>query len=208
MNRKNIFQIIKPRLASRQLFATLALPIAYDQPLTAEQKAANSNKGTFVFRGIREDFKRRLPHYVSDWTDGLKKKTVAAVLFMYFACLAPTVAFGGLTNLITNGSMGVIEFLISTGASGMFYSIFSGQPMTFLGPTGLTLAFTGALYKFTSMAGLPFLPLYSWTGMWTSLFLALCAVFNVSSLIKYCTRFTDDCFNALLALNFLYEAGK
>jgi hypothetical protein len=152
--------------------------------------------------------KRRLPYYASDWRDGLKKKTFAAAMFMYFACLAPTVAFGGLTNFITEGNMGVIEFIISTGVGGMFYSIFSGQPMTFLGPTGLTLAFTGALYKFTSSAGLPFLPMYSWTGIWTSFFLFLCATFNVSTLIKLCTRFTDDVFNALLAVNFLYEAIK
>lgn len=50
--------------------------------------------------------------------------------------------------------------------------------------------------------------MYSWTGIWTSLLMALSAVFNLSSLIKYCTRFTDDCFNALLATNFLYEAGR
>ena len=49
---------------------------------------------------------------------------------------APTVAFGGLTNIITEGQIGVIEFIISCGAGGMFYSLFSGQPMTFVGPTG------------------------------------------------------------------------
>jgi hypothetical protein len=80
--------------------------------------------------------------------------------------------------------------------------------MTFVGPTGLTLAFTAALYKFTQAQGLPFLPLYSWTGIWTSLFMAISSVLNLSSLIRYCTRFTDDCFNALLATNFLYEAGR
>ena len=60
----------------------------------------------------------------------------------------------------------------------------------------------------TIILGLPFLAMYSWTGIWTSLFMALSAVFNLSSYIRYCTRFTDDCFNALLATNFLYEAGR
>ena len=48
--------------------------------------------------------------------------------------------------------------------------------------------------------------MYCWTGIWTSFFLALASVFNLSDLINYCTRFTDDCFNALIALNFLSEA--
>jgi hypothetical protein len=116
------------------------------------------------------------------------------------------VAFGGLTNIITNGSIGVKEFLVSCGLSGMLYSIFSGQPMTFQGPTGLTLAFTSSLFAFTQQHGLPFMGIYCWTGIWTSLFLALASVFNLCELIKYCSRFTDDIFNALISINFLTEA--
>ena len=39
------------------------------------------------FSGLIADFKRRKPHYKSDWTDGFRKKSLAAVLFLYFACL-------------------------------------------------------------------------------------------------------------------------
>jgi len=104
--------------------------------------------------------------------------------------------------------MGVIEFIVSCGVGGMVYAVLCGQPLTFLGPTGLTLAFTGALYRFVEGAGLPFLPMYSWIGLWTSFFLAIGAVFNVSYFIRFCTRFTDDCFNSLISLNFLYEAVR
>ena len=104
--------------------------------------------------------------------------------------------------------MGVIEFITSCGIGGMVYALISGQPMTFLGPTGLTLAFTAALYNFTQAAGLPFLPMYSWIGLWTSLFLALGSIFNLSYFIRFCTRFTDDCFNSLIAMNFLFEGNQ
>jgi len=162
--------------------------------------------GDALGSGIRADFARKAPLYVSDGKDGLQRKSIASILFMYFACLAPTVAFGGLCSIITEGTVGAIEFLLSCGIGGIVYAIFSGQPMVFLGPTGLTLAFFTALYRFTVQNNLPFLVMYAWTGMWTSLFLAICALTNLSELIKYCTRFTDDCFNALLALNFLNEA--
>lgn len=36
----------------------------------------------------------------------------------------------------------------------------------------------------------------------------LVSVLNLSNLLKYCTRFTDDCFNALLSMNFIYEAAR
>lgn len=62
--------------------------------------------------------------------------SVNQLYLSYPLSAAPTVAFGGLTNIITDGHIGVIEFIISCGAGGMFYSLFSGQPMTFVGPTG------------------------------------------------------------------------
>jgi len=161
-----------------------------------------------IFGGIKGDIERRWSWYTHDWTDGVNRKTAAAVGFLYFACLAPCIAFGGITNVITHGTIGVVEFLISTGAAGILYSVAAGQPMSFLGPTGLTLAFTASLYNFCSARGLPFLPLYSWTGLWTSFFLALLSIFNYADFIEYCTGFTDDCFNALLSTNFVFQACR
>ena len=104
--------------------------------------------------------------------------------------------------------MGVIDFLLSCGMSGMIYAVFAGQPMTFIGPTGLTLCFTAALFNFCSSFGLPFFPMYTWVGLWTSAMLVVLSAGNACRLIKHCTRFTDEVFNALLALNFTYEALK
>lgn len=160
----------------------------------------------YWFQGLRGDIQRRLPLYPSDWKDGFRFKSIPVILFLYFACLAPVVAFGGLTFTLTGGSMGVVEFLLSSGVTGMFYALFSGQPLTFIAPTGLTLAFTAALYGFCQVAAIPFLPTYAWVGIWTSLILFLASIANMSDLIKYCTRFTDDIFNSLIATNFLYEA--
>jgi len=160
------------------------------------------------WNGLVDDLRRRLPVYGSDWTDGLNIKTLSAVLLLYFALLAPTISFGGLTSLLTNGELGVVEFLVSHGISGILYSILAGQPMTFIAPTGLTLAFMSALFRFSGLMALPFLPLYSWVGLWTSGFLVILALGGACNLIKQCTTFTDDVFNALLATNFIYEAGS
>lgn len=160
------------------------------------------------FVGLRGDILRRLPSYKSDWTDGFQPKTVSAVLLLYVACLAPTVSFGGLSAVLTDGNIGVVEFLVSHGVSGIIYSIISGQPMTFIAPTGLTLAFMAALYRFAGLAALPFLPLYGWVGIWTAGMLTILSLGGLAQLIEFCTSFTDDVFNALLALNFVVEACK
>ena len=158
--------------------------------------------------GLTEDIKRRRPFYLKDWKDGITWKSLPATLFLYVACLATTVAFGGLMSALTGGSMGVMECLVSSASCGMAYAALSGQPMTIIGPTGLTLAFTTALYGFCTTAGVPFLGAYAWVGLWTSAILALLSLANLSDCIKYCSRFTDEIFNGLIATNFLYEATR
>lgn len=77
--------------------------------------------------------------------------------------------------------------------------------MTFIAPTGLSLAFISGLYRFCSIKGFQFLPIYTWVGLWTSLFMAGMGFCGTSKLIRYCTRFTDEVFNGLLSINFIYE---
>jgi hypothetical protein len=179
-----------------------------------EAKEVESIPKAFFDRIVSEDMKgdvrRRRKVYASDWTDAFKdmKKVVPGILFLYFACLAPAVSFGTIASQLTQGSIGIVEFLLSAGVSGMLYAIFCGQPMAFIAPTGLTLAFISGLYRFCSLQGIPFFPIYSWVGIWTSFFFVLLGMVGSSQLIRFCTRFTDEIFNALLSMNFIYEATR
>jgi len=159
-----------------------------------------------LFGGIINDIKRRLPHYFSDYTDGLNAKSFASILFLYFACLAPAIAFGGLLAAKTNGEVGAIEMIVATAICGIVYAIFSGQPLTILGSTGPVIIFMGILYQLTESYGLPFLPSAAWVGLWTMVFMLILAFTDASCWIRFFTRFTDDTFAGLIALIFVYEA--
>uniref|UniRef100_A0A8D2B868 Solute carrier family 4 member 11 n=1 Tax=Sciurus vulgaris TaxID=55149 RepID=A0A8D2B868_SCIVU len=62
-------------------------------------------------KGIREDIMRRFPVYPLDFTDGIIGKSkavgkyITTTLFLYFACLLPTIAFGSLNDENTNGAI-------------------------------------------------------------------------------------------------------
>ncbi|XP_037003738.2 solute carrier family 4 member 11 isoform X3 [Artibeus jamaicensis] len=64
-----------------------------------------------VGKGIREDFARRFPVYALDFTDGIIGKNravgkyITTTLFLYFACLLPTIAFGSLNDEHTDGAI-------------------------------------------------------------------------------------------------------
>lgn len=60
-------------------------------------------------KGLMSDIKRKAPFLVSDFTDGLSIKVLSSIFFLFFACLAPAVAFGGMLGIATSGAMGTIE---------------------------------------------------------------------------------------------------
>ena len=45
--------------------------------------------------GLRQDIKRKLHWFMSDFTDAFDFQIVPAIAFLYFACLAPIITFGG-----------------------------------------------------------------------------------------------------------------
>ena len=141
-------------------------------------------------RGVREDVARRLPHLGTDVLDGLNVKCLASTCFMFFGCIAPAIAFGGVLEVATRGAMGVVEMVFSTAVMGVLYSAFSGQPVTIIGSTGPMLAFTATLCHLCAELGLPFLPTYAWVGAWSAAMLLACAATSASNLVKYLTGFT------------------
>ncbi|MCK5941294.1 MAG: HCO3- transporter [Planctomycetes bacterium] len=156
--------------------------------------------------GLRDDLRRRLPHYLHDFTSGIHPKVLASTLFLFFACLANAIAFGGLTGLVTEGQIGTVEMIVATAAGGVLFALLSGQPLTLLGGTGPIVVFTGLLYTACGQLELPFLPVYMWTGVWSGVLLIVLAVTDASALMRYFTRFTDEIFAALIAVIFIVEA--
>ena len=158
------------------------------------------------FGGVIGDIRRRLPHYLGDFTDGASPKSVASILFLYFACLTPTIAFGGLIAAKTHGQMGATEMLVATAIGGVVYALLSGQPLTILGSTGPVIIFLSVFYDLCVAWNTPFLPTFACVSLWTMVFLLIIVATDTTALIRFFTRFTDDTFAALIALIFIYEA--
>ena len=158
--------------------------------------------------GLRNDIRRRWPWYFQDLRDGLAFKGLAATIFLFFACLAPAITFGGFMAAKTGGDIGAVEMIVASAACGMAYALLSGQPLIILGGTGPMLVFTAILYDLCQQLQVPFLPTYAWVGLWSSLILLVLAVTDASGWMRLFTRFTDEIFAALISLIFIFEAVK
>lgn len=159
-----------------------------------------------LFGGLVGDVRRRLPHYLSDFREGLNTKSVASTLFLFFACLAPAVTFGGIMADKTGSAIGPVEMLVATAACGVLFALVSGQPLVILGGTGPLLVFTEMLYILCLQLEIPFLPTYAWVGLWTAAMLVMLSITDASCLMRYFTRFTDETFAALISIIYIVEA--
>lgn len=157
--------------------------------------------------GLQQDLQRRLPHLLSDFTDGLHLKSLTATIFLYFACLVPAVLFGGLMDNATGQQIGIVEMMVATAGCGIIFSLISGQPLIILGGTGPLLVFTGILFQLCRSLNISFLETYAWVGLWTALFTIALAVTDASCLIRLFTRFTNEIFAALISMIFIVEAA-
>jgi len=57
------------------------------------------------------------------------QKVLSTVVFLYFACLLPSIAFGVLNSKVTNDQISVSKAVASQCLGGLFFSIFAGQPL-------------------------------------------------------------------------------
>ena len=107
---------------------------------------------------------------------------------------------------VSNSFIIKIVIAVDNIACGFIYALFSAQPLTIIGSTGPVLAFVATLVQLANKTNLPFLPLYAWTGIWTSGILLVSSITSASNLVKYLTRFTDEIFSVLISTIFVVEA--
>ena len=132
----------------------------------------------------------------------------ASVFFLFFAALAPAVAFGAVLTSATAGMLGATEVILATAIGGVLYAVLCGQPMSILASTGSVVTYTAILYTTCAQYGLPFFGTYAWIGIWTSILLMIVAVTSSSNLVRFFTKFTDETFAALVACIFCVESAK
>ncbi|ODN05154.1 Anion exchange protein 3 [Orchesella cincta] len=160
----------------------------------------------YPFGGLYNDIKRRLPFYVSDYTDAFNFQCFSTIVFMYFASIGFVITFAGLMGEKTKNLIGTSETLTSTAMAGTFYSFFAAQPLIPIGPTGPLLVFDEILFGFCNRHDIEFLPMRSWISVWLLLITLIVVAVEGSVLVKWFTKFTQDIFAVLTALLLIFES--
>lgn len=164
-----------------------------------------------LFADIRRRYKPSV--YISDWCDGVREgrslmKYLSTTVWLYFAIIMPTIAFGALDDDNTDGNIGVIETLVSQAFAGIAFAVFAGQPLTIVMTTAPLTVFIDVLFRWCKSLEIPFLQFYAWTGIWTAVILIILVVTDACYIMKYCGHFTEEIFATLIAALFVSEYVK
>ncbi|KAM9477267.1 solute carrier family 4 member 11 isoform 3-T3 [Clarias gariepinus] len=167
-----------------------------------------------VGRGIYEDLCRRLPFYISDFTDGIVGNNKALVkymttsIFLYIAVLLPAIAFGSLNDESTRGEIDVQRTIIGQSIGGIIYSLFAGSPLVIPLTTAPIAIFISVIRGICDDYELDFSAFYACIGLWNSLFLIIGGVFNLSLLVKLFKRSIEEVIAMFISVAFVADAVK
>lgn len=153
--------------------------------------------------GLINDVKRRYPLYKSDIVDGFNSETLAATVFMYFACISTAITFGGLASEKTGNLIGISETLLAGSFVGIFFHSLAGQPLVIVGTTGPLLLLDEALRKFCDEHEIDFLVIRVYIGIWLAIVSISLAAFEFSVYVRFFTRFTQEIFSALITIIYI-----
>uniref|UniRef100_A0A673GSX7 Anion exchange protein n=1 Tax=Sinocyclocheilus rhinocerous TaxID=307959 RepID=A0A673GSX7_9TELE len=158
-----------------------------------------------LFGGLIRDAQRRYPKYISDFKDALNLQCMAAVIFIYFAALSPTITFGGLLGEKTEGLIGVSELIVATCIQGVLFCLLGVQPLLVVGFSGPILVFEEAFFSFCKGNNMEYLTGRVWIGFWLIIIVVVMVAFEGSFLVRFVSRFTQEIFSVLISLIFIYE---
>jgi len=99
-----------------------------------------------------------------------------------------------------------MESLMSGALCGILYGFFSGQPLTILGSTGPVLVFETILYDFCKTYDFDYLNLRLYIGLWMMLILLIMVATDMSAMVCFITRFTEENFATLISVIFIFKA--
>ena len=160
------------------------------------------------------DLRNRIPYYVSDWlsTDGRRctlpgtSTIISASLFAYVSSILPAVVIGDLLSSSTEGQLGLPEVLLSTGATGIIWALFGGQPLCIIGVTMPVAIFTSVCYILAQVLGAPFLPWLGWICVFSGIMHILLSISGAVRFVHQTTAFSCEIFGFFISVTYIYDA--
>ncbi|KAF2862728.1 hypothetical protein K470DRAFT_280677 [Piedraia hortae CBS 480.64] len=158
-------------------------------------------------RGIRRDLHRRAPWLKSDFIDGFTFRTLPTTIRILSINLLPALAFELDLLRHSGGYFGISEALFSSALAALVFSLFSCQPLTIVGITGLISLFNATVYEIlrTLEVGMLYPQFMGWVALWAAAMHIAVAVGNLCDYMRYVTDFSTHTFGMYVGVIYVIK---
>lgn len=127
---------------------------------------------------------------------------------MYFVNLLPALAFQLDMTRNTGGYFGVNEALFASALAAIVFSLFSAQPLTIVGITGLISLFNYTIYDIAVRQGIGELypQFIAWVSIWAAITHWIAAIGNLCDYMRYITDFSSNAFGMYVGIIYMSES--
>lgn len=154
------------------------------------------------------DVRRRAPYYWSDIYDGFNYRTFAGTVRIFFVNLLPAIAFQlDMSRRVQYSFFGINEALFASALAAMVFSIFSAQPLTIVGITGLISLFNYTIYDIAVHQGIAHLypQFIAWVAIWAAITHWIMAIGNLCDYMRYITDFSSNAFGMYVGIIYMIK---
>jgi len=125
---------------------------------------------------------------------------------MYFINLLPAIAYVLDMRHRTGGAYSINEVILASALAAIVFPIFSVQPLTIVGVTGLINLFNYTDYTIVvEHWGIDYLQFQAWMLIWAAIFHWLFAVFNICDYTRFITDMTSETFGFYVGIVYIQK---
>lgn len=166
------------------------------------------------FAGMINDIRLRAPWYASDWVGREDVwgdfptiyRVLTGTVRIFFVNLLPALSYGLDMYYRTDRNWGTNEVLLASALPACFFAIFSCQPLTIVGVTGLISLFGYTTYDIVTLRyGVNYLGFMGWVGIWGAVFHWAIAIFNWCDYMRYVTDFSSTAFGMYVGVIYILK---
>ena len=88
----------------------------------------------------------------------------------------------------------------------LLFAIFAGQPLVVVMTTAPLALFIKVIYSIAEEFEIDFLSFYAAIGLWNTFFVSIYSIFNMSVLMKFSTRSTEEIFSNFITIAFIKDS--
>ncbi|XP_071176502.1 sodium bicarbonate cotransporter 3-like [Mytilus edulis] len=159
------------------------------------------------FGGLINDVKRKIPFYTSDFKNGVHIQSIGTIFYLYLATLTLNITCGYLMGIATDNYMATTECLLAAAFVNIAFALFGGQPLVIMGVSFQLFAIELIISRFCRDYSWDYLSFRCMIGLWLALYLLIIVAFDLSVIVRYITRFTQEIFTCVMASIFIiYES--